>query len=219
MTDSTPAELQRLLAAEFDRQGWEYDLSVGRQLVDEIERRGEVDGRKLTHSLPAEFFERNRTSRADVAAAIERAVGGQTLKRETRSATVVITDNRYQVNLGAGSQITNSKLNVGDGIQINVDIDASRDDVLAAVEAILRAALAGNWNEDAARDLASLIDERDDIDFDDVRQLTMEVVQAEQPNQGRVKELLGNLATGGLAGALGTGISAGLGELISQLPA
>jgi hypothetical protein len=206
MTDSTPSELQRLVAGEFDRQRWEYDLTIGQTLLAEIERSGEVNAARLAERLPAEFFHRNRTSRENVVAAIERAVGGRSPKRREAAATLVFADNRrYEVKLGRGAQINNN-------------LEASKEDVLAAVEAMLGAGLAGDWNQDAARDLAAVIESRDDLDFDDVREITAEVVRAEQPKQGRVKELLGKIATGGLGGALGTGISTGLGELIGQLP-
>jgi hypothetical protein len=220
MTDTTPAELQRLIAAEFDRQRWEYDLSVGETIVAEIERAGDVPPDKLTQRLPPEFFQRNRTSRDLVAAAIGRAVGGRTPKRpEPTHSTLVFENSRhYEVTLGKGAQITNSQLNVGEGTQINVSVQANKDEVLAAVEALLRAGLAGDWNNDAARELATVIDSRDDIGYENVQEITAEVVQAEQPKQGRVKELLLKIATGGIGGALGTGISAGAGKLIQQLP-
>jgi hypothetical protein len=214
----TPAAMQRLLATEFERHGWDYDLSVGRDILEEAERRGEVDGTALAKRVSAEFLARNGASREDLAVAIESAIGGRQLKREAEQTTIVINDNRYQVNLSGGSQIKSSKLNVGDGTQINVDVKASKENVLAAVEALLRSGLTETWNADAARDLASVIDEREDIDVEDVREITTEVVRAEQPKQGRVRTMLNEIAVSGLGGALSTGISSGLGELIGQLP-
>jgi hypothetical protein len=218
MTKATPAEMQRLIADAFDRQGWEYDLTLGRTLVAEIERAGGVDAEALARHVPAAFIERNRTSRSSVAAAIERAVGDRQVKPEAAQATVVINDNRYQVNVSGASQISNSRLNVGDGTQINVDVNASKENVLAAIEALLRSGLTDAWNADAARDLASVIDQRDDIDVEDVREITTEVVKAERPKQGRVRTMLNEIAVSGLGGALSTGISSGLGEFIAQLP-
>lgn len=221
MSDATPSELQRLIAAEFDQQRWEYDLNVGDSLVAEIERTGDVVPDKLVQRLPAAFFQRNRTTRELVAAAITRAVGGRTPKRpeEPVQSTLVFDNSRhYEVTLGKGAQITNSQLNVGEGTQINVSVQASRDDVLAAVEALLRAGLAGDWNDDAARELATVLGGRDDIGYEDVQEITAEVVRTEQPRQGHVKELLWKIATSGLGGALATGISAGAGELIHLLP-
>jgi hypothetical protein len=217
MSDTTPAAMQRLLAAEFERQGWDYDLSVGRDIVEEAERRGEVDGAALAKRVSVEFLARTGASREDVADAIDSAIGGRHLTREPDQA-LVINDNRYQVNLTGNSQINNSKLNVGDGTQINVDVNASKDNVLAAVAALLRSGLSEAWNGDAARDLASVIDGREDIGLNDVREITAEVVKADQPTQGKVKTLLGKIAVSGLGGALGTGLSAGLGELLTQLP-
>ena len=219
MTGDTPAELQRLVAAEFDRQRWEYDLSIGQNLIAEIEQSGEINARRFVRRLPTEFFYRNGTSRENVAAAIERAVGGRRTRRVNDSTMVVFTDNRrYEVKLGPGAQINNSPVNIGNGTQISVNVDASKGDVLRAVEAIIRAALDGAWNPEAARDLASVIDSREDIDVDDIRKITTEVVKSQRPRRGRVKELLGKIAASGLGGALGTGISTGLGELFSQLP-
>lgn len=220
MTGATPSELQRLIAAEFDRQRWEYDLSVGESIVAEIERAGEVAADQLVQRLPPEFFQRNRTSRDLVAAAIGRAIGGRRPKRPQPTHSTLVFDNRrhYEITLGKSAQITNSQLNVGEGTQINVSVQANKDDVLAAVEALLRAGLAGDWNNDAARELATVIDRRDDIGYEDVQEITAEVVQVEQPKQGRVRELMTKIAVGGIGGALGTGISAGAGEILQQLP-
>ena len=217
MSTATPAELQRLIADAFDRQGWEYDLTLGRNLVEEIERAGGVDAGALARRLPAEFIERNRTTRAHAAAAIERAVGGRSVKREESATTLVFADNRrYEVRLARGAQITNSNLNVGEGTLVSVE--ARRDNVMAAIEAVLRAGLAGNWNAEAAGHLAEVVDGRDDIDFEDVREITADVVIAEQPKQDKVKELLNEIAVSGVGGALSTGITTGLGELLGQLP-
>lgn len=219
MSEATPAAMRSLLAAEFERHGWEYDLTVGREIVQEAERRGEVNGVELAKGVSAEFLAHTGASRDEIADAIDRALGGRTPSRDDRTvATVVINDNRYQVNLGPGANVTDSKLNIGEGTQVNVDIHVSKADVLVAAEAILRAGLAGSWNEEAARALATLIDSRGDINFDDVRRTTTDVVRAEAPRQGRARELLEKIAVGGIGGAMGTGISAGLGELFSQLP-
>jgi hypothetical protein len=221
VSDAAPSELQRLIAAEFDRQRWEYDLGVGESIVAEIERTGEVIPDQLVQRLPAAFFRRNCTSRDLVASAIGRAVGGRTPKRpeEPAQRTLIFDNSRhYDVKLGTGAQITNSQLNVGEGTQINVSVQGSKEDVLAAVEALLRAGLAGDWNIDAARELATVIDSRDDVGYEEVQAVTAEVVQDDQPKQGRVKELLLKITTSGLGGALATGISAGAGELIHQLP-
>ena len=220
MTDATPSELQRLIAAEFDRQRWEYDLSVGESILAEIERTGEVVPAQLVQRLPSAFFQRNRTSRDLVESAIGRAVGGRTPKRPEESAhrTLVFDNRSYDLKIGKGATLTNSPINVGEGTQIAVSVRANRDDILAAVETLLRGGLAGHWNDDAARELATVIDSRDDVGYEDVQEITAEVIKAEQPKQGRVKELMTKIAVGGIGGALGTGMSAGAGELIQQLP-
>lgn len=218
MSDATPAELQTAIAAEFERQGWEYDLNVGRGLVARIEQTGEVDAPKLAQHLPSTFLERNGVTREVVAMAIARALGGRTPVREEASATIVIADNRYQVNLGAGARITGSNLNVGDGTQLNIHASASKADVMAAVEAILRSGLVGRFNAEAARELASVLEQRSDIGLDDIQTVTTEVIDARQPDQGRAKEFLNDVAVAGLGGAFGTGIAAAVGAALPHLP-
>src|SRR5687767_11534196 len=108
MTATTPAELQQLLAATFDAQGWEYDLMIGRRLVEAIRSQGGVDAERLVQTLPGAFFQRNRVSKDLVAAVIERAIGGRTVEEEARvPTTLVIGGNYYQVNVGAGASIVN----------------------------------------------------------------------------------------------------------------
>lgn len=71
---TTRAELQRRLAAEFSRRGWEYDLAIAPAVVDEILDRGEVDPAALARKAPVAFRRHNRASIQDVADAIKRAL-------------------------------------------------------------------------------------------------------------------------------------------------
>jgi hypothetical protein len=219
MTVATPAELQRLIAATFNSQGWEYDLAVGPQLVEGIRARGRVDANQLVQILPATFFERNRVSKDLVATALESALGDRTFEEEARvPTTLVIGGNNYQMNVGEGASVVNSNLNVGEGTQIVASADADKQDVLLAVEAIVRAGLAGEWNEDAAEDLAMVVSDHSDLDYEDVQRIASEVVKTERPTKQRAKELLARIAANGLGGVLATGITAGLGEAITHLP-
>jgi hypothetical protein len=210
-----------MIAATFDSQGWQYDLATGPQLVEDIREHGGVDGERLARSLPAAFFERNRVPRDLVATVLERALGGRTLSEEDvgmPTTTIVIGGNNYQLTVGAGASVVNSNLNVGDGTQIAASADAAKEEVLLAIEAIIRAGLADDWNEDAARELAKVVDQRSDLDYEDVQTLASEVVRADQPARERVKSFLNRIAASGLGGALATGITAGVGEALTHLP-
>jgi hypothetical protein len=219
MIATTPAELQRLLAATFDSQGWEYDLTIGHRLVEAIRTQGGVDAERLVQSLPGAFFQRNRVSKDLVAKAIEHAIGGRTVKEEARvPATIVIGGNNYQLNVGAGASVVNSNLNIGEGTQIVASAAADKQDVLLAVEAIVRAGLAGDWNDDAAKELAMVISDRSDLDYEDVQRVASDVVKTERPTKQRAKDFLSRIAVSGLSGALATGITAGLGEAFAHLP-
>jgi hypothetical protein len=129
----------------------------------------------------------------------------------------VIGGNSYQLNIGAGAMITNSSLNVGEGTQIVVDAAGSKGDVLTGVEALVRAGLTGVWSADAAHALQELLDGRGDVTRVDVQKVTTEVVLAEQPNQGRARGFLEQVAADGLGARLERVIT-GLAEVLSQLP-
>jgi CHAT domain-containing protein len=77
----TRADLQRRLAAEFDRRGWEYDLLVGPALVDEVLRQSAVDPVALARIVSSDFRRGVRASADDVADAISRAFSGIVLDR------------------------------------------------------------------------------------------------------------------------------------------
>lgn len=78
----TRAELQRWLAAEFSRRGWEYDLSVGPAVVEGVLRSGVVDAVALAAVVPSDYRRRLRASTDDVADAIARAFSGVVLDGE-----------------------------------------------------------------------------------------------------------------------------------------
>ncbi len=219
MTSIAPTELQRLIASAFDAQGWEYDLSIGPKFVDAIRKRGTAEPAQLVQLLPGVFFERNRVDRALVEDAIANAIGGRSVQEAgNMPATVVIGSNNYQLNVGAGASIVNSNVNLGAGAQVNVGSDASKEDVLLAVEAIVRAGLAGDWSDDAGRDLGRALSARSDLSYEDVQHVAANVAKAEQPTKQRAKDFLTRVAASGLSGALATGITAGLGEALTHLP-
>jgi hypothetical protein len=219
MTGTTPAEFQRLVATAFDAHGWQYDMSVGPMLVEAAKSGGQTDGSKLAQVLPKTFFDRNRVTRDAVASVLAHAVGGRTVEEEVAMpATIVIGGNNYQLNIGAGTSIVNSNLNLGEGSQITVTSEGDKQEVLLAVEAIVRAGLAGDWSDDAGKDLASLVAGRPDLSYEDVQAVALEVAKKEQPTKERLKGFLARIAASGISGALATGLTAGLAEAIHLLP-
>lgn len=219
MTATTPAEFQRLVANAFDAQGWQYDMSVGPMLMEAAKGGGQTDGSKLAQVLPKTFFDRNRVTRDAVASVLARAVGGRTVEEEVAvPATIVIGGNNYQLNIGAGSSIVNSNVNLGEGSQINVTSEGDKQDVLLAVEAIVRAGLVGDWSDDAGNDLASLVAGRTDLTYEDVQAVALAVAKEEQPTKERLKGFLARIAASGISGALATGLTAGLAEAVHLLP-
>jgi hypothetical protein len=187
---------------------------VGRVLIAAIERSGGADGETLARVIPHDFLGWNDTTREAVAASIDRAVGGKTVRREApQPTTLVINDHRYSMNLGPGARIELSNVSLG-GTQIVVDVSVDKGDVLAAVETLVRAGLGGEWDATAARELAKVIDERRDVSVGDVRELTAEVVEAAKPRSERIKGFLADMAANAIRGALGAGISAGLGGFL-----
>lgn len=216
MTDTTPAALQRLLAAEFDRRGWPYELGVVSDLVEHVENTGRVDATALAARVATTYLERNGITRGGMARAIQRAIGDRTVAVEPPPVMLVINDHSHNLTLGGNAAITGD-VNVG-GTQINIKQTANKDELIAAVEALVRAGLTGTLNINAALELQDVLVARDDITVEDIHAATVSAAAAEQPDRGRVRALLTQIATGGLGGALGTGISAGLGELLQQLP-
>jgi hypothetical protein len=218
VSDATPAQMQTFLAAEFDRQGWQYDLDLGPALITEIEKRGSVEPEALADAVPATFLQRNRTTRENLAAAIARAIGDRTPVQRKEVATLVFQDQSHNVTISGNAQVHGSNFNLGDGTQFNVSVGGQREDVLAALAALLSAGFGGEWNEEAAAGLAQVIQARDDIDLDDVRETTAEVVKLEEPPASRAREMMEKIATAGLGGAFGTGITAVLGQLSANPP-
>ncbi|HVV58304.1 MAG TPA: hypothetical protein VHC45_08065 [Gaiellaceae bacterium] len=207
------------MAIAFDAQGWQYDMSVGPMLVEVAKSGAQTDGSKLAQALPRTFFDRNRVTRDAVASVLARAVGGRTVEEEVAMpATIVIGGNNYQLNMGAGASIVNSNVNLGEGSQISVTSGGDKQEVLLAVEAIVRAGLAGDWSDDAAKDLASLIAGRADLRYEDVQAVALEVARREQPTKERLKGFLARIAASGISGALATGLTAGLAEAMHLLP-
>jgi len=218
---ASPGDIRTMLAAEFEARGWEYDLVTGKAIVERAEEDGRIDPLVLARVVPNGFLQRNGVTRDEVAAAIERAVGNRTPEPSEASPTTVLNvDGRhYSLHVESGGQITGSQVNVG-GAQINIQSGVGKEEILAGVDALLRAGLGGDWNPEAARELGAAIDARDDIRFEDVEAVAVEIAEtaSEPPDEGRVRGMLRSITEQGLGGALGTGISAGLGWLLRNPP-
>ncbi len=220
MTDITPADLRGRIAAEFDRRGWPYEPDTAQRLLSGTSPGESIDPAALAARLPADYLDRNGIDRDLLAAALA-DLGGFTLAAApaSQAVTITINDQRYQVNMSGRAKIAGSNLNLG-GTQVNVDVnlDASRSEVLAGAEALVRAGLGGEWDPAAAEALAALIDERGDISADDLGELTREVATAERADPGRIRAFLEQVALSAASSKVASGITAGLAYLLANPP-
>ena len=206
------AELQRTLAAAFEGQGWPYEHAFAPALFEQMEKLGTSDGGTLAQHVSADFLDRHHITREHMGWVLDKAIGGQTLERDASTqTTLVFTDNRYSIQIGDHSQVTNSTLNTGN--QITVEASASKDKLLAAVSALVLGGLSDDWNDKAAQQLAQVIDGRNDITIEDVRDAARDAADAAQAGPSTIKALLTRISVGATSGALGTGIVAALGAL------
>ena len=217
MITATPAVLQRKLGAEFSRRRWQYDPDVVGDLIEQIERTGAIDPPALARRVPRLFREGNDATVEDLTDAIATAIGDRTPTAEKVGVTLVFEDHSRNLTLAGNARITGGNVNVG-GTQIVVSTNAPKEEILAGVAALVRAAVSSEWNADAARELTEVVDARDDVDYGDVHVVTVEVLEEDPPKQSRAKEMLAQIATSGVGGAVSTGITAGIGELLGQLP-
>ncbi|HEX3518854.1 MAG TPA: hypothetical protein VHT29_07460 [Solirubrobacteraceae bacterium] len=200
--------MQRLLATEFERHGWTYDLNTVPAILDEVERTGTVEPHRLAANVPTEYIERVQATRADLVDAITSAIGGRALATETRN-TLTIHDNRYSIKFDAGAHISGSTLNTGS--QISIQGDSPSEDILDAIATLVSAGLGGEWNVEAADDLAEMVAGRADITPEEIQRRTLAAAAGADASQ--VKELLREIASGTISGVLGTWIVAALGSL------
>lgn len=210
MTPATRSQMQRLLASEFERHGWPYDLDTVPGILDEVERVGVVEPDRLAAKVPAEYIDRVGATRADLARAIAAAIGDRELSIET-TTTITIQDNRYSINVAAGARISGGTFNTGS--QISIQGDSPKDDILDAVATLVTAGLGGEWNIEAVEDLARVVAARDDVTVADVQQRTLAAAKEAGTEAGQVKGLLTQIAAGTATGVLTTGVTAALGAL------
>jgi hypothetical protein len=210
---ATRAELQRRLSDAFSGQGWPYEAVVREGVLARVERAGAVSGDELSHCVPPDYLDRHGMTREQMARVLDQAVGGQSLiPEQTGATTIQITDNRHAVIVGDHVTVTDSTINTGN--QMTTGAEASRDEILAAVGALLRAGFEDRWDDPAASDLSRVIDTRDDVTLEDVRGTAIEVARAENVEPGKVKALIGKISTGAASGLMSGGIIAALGALL-----
>lgn len=218
MSELTPGQMRTRLAAELDRSGYDYDAPIISDIVETIARDGAVHAQRLAEIVTTTYLTRNGTDRQKMADVIAGALGASRPTAEPASATVSIREGDTNYNLQLTDHVQVGALNVGSGTQVVVDASADRDAVLAAVAALVQSGLRDGWDQQSAQALATRIGQRDDVTMTDIQEITAEVIESEQPKQSRARALLEKVAVGGLGGALGTGLAAGVGAIIQQLP-
>jgi len=218
----TRGRMRAALAAEWEANGWEWDMQIGAFILDRVAADGRVNPEAIAATLPSSYMSRYGSDRESLAEAIERAIGGESIEADPvgASSTVIINGDTYNLSfaLSEGAKIENSPIKVGPGAQTNINIDASREAVFAGIEALLRSGLAGSWDEEAARALSGVIEERGDLSAEQISEFTQEVGRTADPEPGRVRALLEKVAVGAATSTLGQGLAAGLGLLLQNPP-
>lgn len=211
MTAEPESALQRRLASEFSKRGWSYDMDTVPAILEDVQARGLVVPARAAEAVPRLFLDRNGTTRDALAEAISAAIGGMTIASPQSAITIITSnDNRHQVNVGG--DITGGVVQTG-GQQIVAQTDSSKEDVLAAITALVRAGLSGHWDGEVARDLGEVIDSRSDVTIEDVREVATDVARQTDADPGRVKTLVTEIATEAAGGTVTAGILAALGML------
>jgi hypothetical protein len=216
MSEETPTRIETLIAGEFDRQGWQWEPGIGGSLIGEAERLGAVEGTALAERVPADFLQRNRTTREMVAAAIDRVAGGFVPVPEVDEPSVQITvqsGDSYMVNFGPGANIQNSPFNIGPGRQILVNSQSTSEELGAALGALVAGGLAGEWDEDAARAIGAAIENQGKLSLDEAKTAVFEAGKELAPRPSRIREFTEKVAVSGLGGFITTAISLGLSDL------
>lgn len=214
--------MRAALAAEWEANGWGWDLQIGGLILDRIAAEGKVDPEGIAATLPSAYLARYGTDREEISEAISRAIGNEIFEVEPAQATstVIVGGATYNLSfeLSEQARIENSSFNVGSGTQINLDVDATREDLLSALQALVAAGLSGNWDESAAQALGAAIEQRGDLNAEEVRDATLEAGRATGAEPSRVRALLEKVAVGAATSTLGSGLTAGLGLLLQNLP-
>jgi hypothetical protein len=214
--------MRAALAAEWEANGWEWDMQIGGLILDRVAADGRVDPKAIAVALPSSYMNRYGSDRELLAEAIERAIGGESIEDDPAeaSSTVIINGDTYNLSfeLSEGARIEKSPIKVGPGHQANINVDASREAVFTGIEALLRSGLAGSWDVAAARALGEVIEERGDLSAEQISEFTQEIGKAERPEPGRIRALLEKVAVGAATSTLGQGLTAGLAVLLQNPP-
>ena len=97
---------QRSIAQEFERRGWDYDLSTGQLIAQAIVSDTSLPAREIADRVSARFIKKSGASRADVTDAIESVLHSLALEHGEREALRVLfvasgPSNEDRLRLGA----------------------------------------------------------------------------------------------------------------------
>jgi hypothetical protein len=123
------ARLQRAIAEEFERRGWEYDLSTGQLIAHEIIGNMAPTSREIADRVSGRFLKRSGASRADLVDAIDSVLRSKTAERPTREALRVLfvasgPTNEDRLRLGAEHRDIVERLRKST-LRAEIDIEAT----------------------------------------------------------------------------------------------
>lgn len=132
MTQRDVAAIQRLLAEEFERRGWSYDLGTGRRIAEAIAGSDSVDLSALASSVALRSLARTAPKRADVAAALANVLGRVPVERGGKSGMRILfvaagPSNEARLQLDAEHRDIRSRIRASTGRD-----EVSLEQVLAA---------------------------------------------------------------------------------------
>jgi DNA-binding NarL/FixJ family response regulator len=203
--------LLRALGDEFQSRGWSDDSDLALKITHDAQTLRRLDANAAATLASRGFLLRNRTSRAKLRGALASVFAGRTLLDPDLDHPHTMPAPQH-TNITIGDGNTGVNINVG-GQQVNVTAQSSKDDVLAGVAALVRAALQGEVPATQFAQLDQLISARNDLEQKDIETVTAEIVEQAAPPPSKLTQLRNSVITSAGSGLLVQGIIAVLNSL------
>ncbi|HXE98740.1 MAG TPA: hypothetical protein VN458_00170 [Solirubrobacterales bacterium] len=202
---TTPQHLLRVIVDEFEERGWRYLNGLPARIATQCQERGALDARAAAELADSRFLARNHTDRASLQEALVRAFANRVLKEPPplmNQNNINITVNGDRNTFGDVTQI---------GQEIKLSLESPKTEILDAVAGLVRRGLDGQFSKADLDDLAALVETRGDIDQAEIETVVGEVVEAEQPEPGKLATFRKDVLTGATTTLVVQGILAVLG--------
>jgi hypothetical protein len=200
------------LGDEFERRGWDDDDHLALAITRAASAARSLDATSAATLASSLYLARNNIDLATLQRAIAAVFAGMTLREPDYDETRAVADVHNSIQISGDRNVV-SNVNLG-GRVFSLSMGSPKEEVLAAVEALVGDALSSGLSADDLLAISQMIDGRQDLAGAELEQAVLGTIREVGPEPGRLAEFRDAVLTSAASGILVQAIIAAAGAAL-----